>query len=83
MLLARVLPWAAVSARTVERVTGPSARARQAAEDAVARECRERPAELDERAPEAEAQRGDLWGFRHPERIQVGLDGVLVRGRKA
>jgi len=83
VLLERVLPLAAVSAKTVERVTQRSARARREAEDAAAEACLALPKELGERAPEAQAQQGRLPAFAHLERIYVALDGILVRGRGA
>lgn len=83
VLLGRVLPVAAVSAKTIERVTKRSAGRRQEAEDAAARACLALPAALGERASAAEAQHGELPAFAQPERIYVGLDGILVRGRAA
>jgi hypothetical protein len=83
LLLGRVLPLCAVSAKTVERVTQRSARLHQEAEDAAAEACLALPKELGERAPEAQAQQGRLPAFAHPERIYVALDGILVRGRAA
>jgi hypothetical protein len=83
VLLGRVLPGAAVSAKTVERVTKRSARTRQEAEDAAARACLAVPSEWGERARAAEEQRGALPAFQQPARVYVGLDGILVRGRAA
>jgi hypothetical protein len=83
VLLGRVLPGAAVSAKTVERVTKRSARRRQAAEDAAAQACQALPPALGERAAAVAAQAGALPAFAQPARVYVGLDGILVRGRAA
>ena len=83
ILLGRVLPVAAVSAKTVERVTKRSAQQRQAAEDAAARACQALPPALGEPTPAAPEASGALPAFARPGRVYVGLDGILVRGRAA
>jgi hypothetical protein len=82
-LLGQVLPGVVVSAKTVERVTKRTAHARQEEEDATARRCLEPSEEWGggEQAPEA--GREALPPFARPERVYLGLDGVLVRGRAA
>jgi hypothetical protein len=72
-LVARVLPGLAVSAKTVERAVQRCAAAVAAQEDQAAA-----VAAQDERAV---APTGPA--FAHPSRLYVGLDGVLVRGRRA
>ncbi len=72
-LVAGVLPGVAVSAKTVERAVGRCAQAVAAREEAEAAALAH-----DERAgtvPET--------AFANPNRLYVGLDGVLVRGRQA
>jgi hypothetical protein len=72
-LAARVLPGLDVSAKTVERAV-----LRCGVVVAAAEEQRAAAAAGDERAvPETGP------AFAHPQRIYVGLDGVLVRGRQA
>ena len=83
LLLGRVLPVAAVSAKTVERVTKRSARKRQEQEDAAAGECLALPEEFGGSRRVPAGKGNGLPPFLHPERIYLGLDGVLVRGRKA
>ena len=83
VLLGRVLPVAAVSAKTVERVTKRQAQRREGAEAAAAAACAALPPELGVDAPAARAQSGVLPPFTHPERVYLGLDGILVRGRAA
>jgi len=83
VLLGRVLPVAAVSAKTVERVTKRSAKSRREQEDREAAACQELPKELGERKRVPEAVQASLSPFVRPERIFIGLDGVLVRGRTA
>lgn len=72
-LVARVLPGLCVSAKTVERAVQRCAEAVSAREEQAAQ-----IAATDERAvlPTGPA-------FAHPKCLYVGLDGVLVRGRKA
>jgi hypothetical protein len=82
-LLTRVLPGAVVSAKTVERVTKRSARVRQEQEEEATQACLQLPAELSAPRPGLAAQAGQLPAFQRPERLYVGLDGVLVRGRAA
>jgi len=72
-LVARVLPGLAVSAKTVERAVLRCAAAVSAQEEQAAA-----VAAQDERAVDPTGP-----AFAHPTRLYVGLDGVLVRGRKA
>lgn len=72
-LVATVLPGLIVSAKTVERAVGRCAGAVSAVEEQAAQ-----AAAKDERAV---ARTGAP--FVHPTRLYVGLDGVLVRARKA
>ena len=83
VLLERILPGAAVSAKTVERVTQRTAKARQQQEAAEAAACQALPAELGERKRVPEPLQDALPRFLQPERIFIGLDGILVRGRTA
>jgi hypothetical protein len=83
VLLERVLPVAGVSAKTVERTTKRTARKRQEQEDAEAAACQELPEELGEPKRVPERIQKALPAFLRPERIFIGLDGILVRGRTA
>jgi hypothetical protein len=80
VLLGRVLPVAAVSAKTVERVTKQCARRRQAQEDAEAIAGLEPPSSEEARQA-SQAKTRSLPPFEHPKRVYIGLDGILVRGR--
>lgn len=71
-LLARVLPGVTVSAKTVERCTQRCAQAVAVREEAAAE-----AAASDERSVEATGP-----AFADRQRVYVGLDGVMVRGRK-
>jgi hypothetical protein len=77
VLLARVLPGAAVSARTVARVTKWSAAARQAAEDRAAQACL-----VALSAPAGSVSAPGLPPFAQPTGAYLGLAGILARGRE-
>jgi len=77
VLLGRVLPGAAVSAKTVERVTKRSAAIRQAREDQDAQRCLAGSPPVDGAGPVPPA----FPPFAQPTRVYLGLDGILVRGR--
>jgi hypothetical protein len=83
LLLGRVLPVAAVSAKTVERATKRCAQKRQEPEDAEAAECQQLPAEFGERKRRPNPRGKALPQFLRPERVFIGLDGILVRARTA
>src|SRR5919109_636987 len=81
--LGRSLPGVAVSSKTVERVTQGGAAQVQAQEDLAAQRCQEPDLPVGEpREPPREAPAPRV-PFVCPERVYVGLDGVLVRGRHA
>jgi hypothetical protein len=82
-LLERVLPVAAVSAKTLERATKRSAKRLQEQHDLQAAACQALPETLSERKQVPEELKGTLAPFARPERVFIGLDGTLVRGRAA
>ena len=81
VLLSRVLPVAAVSAKTVERTTKRTACRREEQEAAEAAACQRLPVELGDALSLPPAP--TLPQFQQPERIFVALDGILVRSRTA
>lgn len=87
-LLARLLPNIAVSPKTVERVvkhlgTAVAAQETVAAQAvAVAGQAAARAAFLGEEGPAASARPPAGRPFEQPSRIYLGLDGILVRGRR-
>jgi hypothetical protein len=82
-LVGRVLPVAEVSSKTIERTTKQTAKRRAEQEEAEAAACLELPQELGEPKRVPEALRRALPPFLRPERVFLGLDGILVRGRVA
>jgi hypothetical protein len=72
-LVERVLPGVSVSGKTVERAVSRCAQAVGAREEQAAAAAAEPAGALGPTGP----------AFVHPRRIYVGLDGVLVRARKA
>lgn len=72
-LVAGVLPGVRVSAKTVERAVGRCAEAVEAAQEAQAQVA----------AGDDRALAGTGKPFAQPQRLYLGLDGVLVRARRA